>query len=282
MSIRMIQERFQAYSCTSEQEEEHALREITQEVILAALSRHGFFGDALFQGGTCLRIFHGLNRFSEDLGFILKEPDPDFDLLPFLNGIGNELDAYGYRVEITDRSSSASAVRKAFIKDDSLGRLVSLSFASRSGPLKKIRVKLEVDVNPPSGSGTELRYQDFPFLASVAVQDRASLFAGKIHALLCREYIKGRDWYDFLWYTAQHVEVNYRFLSSALMQAGPWQGETLHVDAEWVQTALIQAIEKINWKETAIDVRRFVPASEQTSLDLWSRELFLEQVRKIG
>jgi hypothetical protein len=114
-------------------------------------------------------------------------------LTPFLNGIRTELEAYGYRVEIVDRSKSDSAVKKAFVKDDSLGNVLQFSFAGRGGPLKKVRVKIEVDVNPPAGTGTEIRYHDFPFVASVAIQDRPSLFAGKLHALLCREYIKGRE-----------------------------------------------------------------------------------------
>ena len=281
MSIRMIQERLWSYSCNSAQEEDHALREITQEVILAALSRVGFFGQALFQGGTCLRIFHGLNRFSEDLDFILKEPASDFHLTPFLNGIRTELEAYGYRVEITDRSSTDSTVKKAFIKDDSLGEILQFSFAGRRGPLRKIRVRIEVDVNPPAGSGSELRYHDFPFVASVVVQDIPSLFAGKLHALLCRDYVKGRDWYDFLWYTARRAGVNYPFLSSALVQTGPWQGENLEVDAHWLRDELTALINRIDWRDTANDVRRFVPEQEHPSLDLWSADLFLGQLAKI-
>jgi predicted RNA methylase len=281
MSIRMIQERLLSYSCGSEQEEDHALREITQEVILVALSRNGFFGHALFQGGTCLRIFHGLNRFSEDLDFILDEPNHDFKLTPFLNGIGSELEAYGYHLEINDRSSSESTVKKAFIKDDSLGNVLQLAFAGRRGPRKKIRVKLEVDVNPPAGSRSELRYHDFPFVASVVVQDRPSLFAGKLHALLCREYVKGRDWYDFLWYTAQRSEVNYELLLSALVQTGPWHGVDLQINAEWLCRELATVIKRINWPATADDVRQFVPESGQRSLDLWNEDLFLGQLQKI-
>ncbi|TVQ22151.1 MAG: nucleotidyl transferase AbiEii/AbiGii toxin family protein [Spirochaetaceae bacterium] len=281
MSIRMIQERLLSYSCGSEQEEELALREITQEVILVALSRNGFFGHAMFQGGTCLRIFHGLNRFSEDLDFVLEEPAHDFRLTPFLNGIGSELEAYGYHLEIKDRSSSESTVKKAFIKDDSLGNVLQLSFASRRGPRKKIRVKLEVDTNPPSGSRSELRYHDFPFVASVVVQDRPSLFAGKLHALLCREYVKGRDWYDFLWYTAQRSEINYELLLSALEQTGPWRGEDLQINVKWLRNELAAVIKRINWRATADDVRPFVPDSEQPSLDLWNEDLFLSQLSKV-
>lgn len=282
MSIRMIQERLKTYSCNSAQEEDHALREITQEVILSALSRAGFFAYAVFQGGTCLRIFHGLNRFSEDLDFILTRPDMSFRLAPFLSGIRTELDAYGYKVEISDRSTSENAVKKAFIKDDSLGRVLYFSFANRTGPQKKISVKLEIDVNPPSGSGIEMRYHDFPFVTSVAVQDLPSLFAGKMHALLCRDYIKGRDWYDFLWYTAHQTKINFSFLASALRQAGPWQGADIDVDADWLRGELTRKIDRIDWRDTAADVRRFVPVREHESLDLWSSSLFLQQVKKIG
>ncbi len=281
MSIRMIQERLNAYSSSSALEEEHALREITQEVILTALSRVGFFGHVLFQGGTCLRIFHGLNRFSEDLDFILDEPNRDFSLTVFLTGIQAELHAYGYRLEISERSSSEHTVKKAFIKDDSVGSLLHFSFVGHRGPMKKIRVKMEVDVNPPAGSGDELRYHDFPFIASVRMQDLPSLFSGKLHAVLCREYVKGRDWYDFLWYTAQRAAVNYRFLSSALAQTGPWHDKDIQVDADWLRRELATVIDRIDWRDTADDVRRFVPVRDQPSLDLWSRELFLQQLGKI-
>lgn len=282
MSIRIIQERLRSYSCSSAQEEEHAIREITQELILAALSRAGFFSHALFQGGTCLRIFHGLNRFSEDLHFILDKPDPDFQLGPYLTGARTELEAYGYQVEITDRSALAGNVKKAFIKDDSPGQMLQFSFAGRRGRLRKVRVKIEVDANPPAGSGSEIRYQDFPFVASVTVQDLPSLFAGKLHALLCREYVKGRDWYDFLWYTAQPTQVNYTLLSSALAQSGPWSGTDLRVDAEWLQHELAAIIARIDWSSPANDVRRFVPDRDHPSLDLWGTELFIQQLRKIG
>ncbi len=200
MSIKLIQDRLDSYNCASSIEEEHAVREITQEVALAALGRTDFFKHAAFQGGTCLPILYGLNRFSEEMDFILKETNRDFALQPHLQAVSDELKAYGYDVEIADRSRTDIAVRKAFLKDDSLGKVLQLQYADKSGPLKKVRIKFEVDTNPPSYSGVEIKYVDFPFVSSVTVQDKPSLFAGKLHALLCREYVKGRDWYDFLWY----------------------------------------------------------------------------------
>ena len=281
MSIKLVQDRLDSYNCKSSIEEEHAIREITQEVALAALGRTDFFKYAIFQGGTCLRIFYGLNRFSEDMDFILKEMNKDFTLQPHIEAVSEELKAYGYDIEITDRSRADIAVRKVFLKDDSLGKVLQLQYADRSGPPKKIRIKFEVDANPPSGSGMEIKYIDFPFLSSVTVQDKPSLFAGKIHALLCREYVKGRDWYDFLWYTSQDIRINYEFLSSALRQQGPWQGVDIDVDLKWCVEHLKERITSIDWAAAREDVRRFVRVTEQPSLELWGRELFLSQVRKI-
>jgi len=281
MSVKLIQDRLDSYHCQSSIEEEHAVREITQEVALAALGRTEFFKHAVFQGGTCLRILYGLNRFSEDMDFILKEANRDFELQPHLQAVSDELKAYGYDIEIMDRSKAGIAVRKAFLKDDSLGKILQLRYADKSGPLKKIRVKFEVDTNPPLGSGMEIKYVDFPFISSVTVQDKPSLFAGKLHALLCREYVKGRDWYDFLWYTSQEVGINYEFLSSALRQQGPWQEKNIQVDLKWCLEHLEGKINSVDWQAAREDVRRFVKASEQPSLELWSRDLFLSQLRKV-
>jgi predicted nucleotidyltransferase component of viral defense system len=281
MSIKLIQERLNSYNCKSELEEEHAIREITQEVALAALSRTDFFKYGVFQGGTCLRIFYGLNRFSEDLDFILKDPNSSFKLQPHLQSLSEELQAYGYRVDITDRSKTDITVRKAFIKDDSIGKVLQLNHAGKRGPFRKIRIKLEVDTNPPSGSQTEIKYLDFPFVSSVTVQDKPSLFAGKVHALLCREYIKGRDWYDFLWYTSLGIKINYRFLASALKQQGSWKGRDIDINLEWCMAELEKDIKSIDWKTTTEDVRRFVRVAEQPSLDLWCKELFIAQLEKL-
>ncbi|MEN6386041.1 MAG: nucleotidyl transferase AbiEii/AbiGii toxin family protein [Phycisphaerales bacterium] len=280
MSIKLIQERLNSYNCRSELEEEHAIREITQEVALAALSRTEFFKYGVFQGGTCLRIFYGLNRFSEDLDFILNEPNPNFKLQPHLQSLARELETYGYKVDISDRSEANIAVRKAF-KDDSIGKVLQLNHIGKSGPFRKIRIKLEIDTNPPSGSQSEIKYLDFPFVSSVTVQDKPSLFAGKTHALLCREYIKGRDWYDFLWYTSQRIKINYDFLASAIKQQGPWKGQDVNVNLDWCKTELGNIIKPMDWKTTVEDVRRFVRVTEQPSLDLWSKELFLTQLEKL-
>jgi predicted nucleotidyltransferase component of viral defense system len=281
MSIKIIQQRLSDYNCKTDIEEQHAIREITQELVLAALGRGDFFKHALFQGGTCLRIFYGLNRFSEDMDFILREADHQFELKDHIKHLTDELAAYGYNLQISDRNQVDAKVKKAFLKDDSVGKLIEFHYAGQTGSLAKIRIKLEVDTNPPMGSGSELKYLDFPFVTSVAVQDRPSLFAGKIHALLCREYVKGRDWYDLIWYTSNRTSINYDFLTAAISQSGPWQSQNITVNKAWTLSQLEKKIIALDWKHAASDVRRFVRANEQPSLSLWSKELFLEQLKKL-
>ena len=170
----------------------------------------------------------------------------------------------------------------AFIKDDSLGNLIQLNYKPASGPFRKLRIKLEVDANPPAGATFETKFLDFPFPSAVCVFDLPSLFAGKLHALLCREYLKGRDWYDFIWYTARRTPANYALLSSALNQAGPWKDKNVRADRAWCVEQLRTKIHATDWKHARADVHRFVKTNELPSLEFWSRELFLMQANKLA
>lgn len=282
MSVEILQERLASYACKSTLEEEQALREITQEVLLAALGRTDFFSRAAFQGGTCLRIFHSLNRFSEDMDFALDAPDPMFQLLPYPDRLRQEMAVYGYELDVDDRSKAGATVRKAFVKDDSVGKLLRLEYRSRTGRARKLRIKLEVDTNPPSGASYDMPVLDYPFPSAVRVFDLPSLFAGKIHALLCRDYLKGRDWYDFIWYTARRTPVNHGLLSAALDQQGPWKDQAPKTDDAWCVERLRAMIEGLDWMQARRDVERFVKPHELPSLELWTREYFLQQCAKIG
>lgn len=282
MSVEIIQERLDAYSCRSTLEEEQALREITQEIILAGLGRSGLFGRAGFQGGTCLRIFHNLNRFSEDMDFALDNPDPTFQLAPYLDWVRQELTVFGYDVEIDDRSEASETVRQAFVKDDSVCRLLSLGYRPRAGRMRLLRIKLEVDTNPPAGASYEMPVLDYPFPAAVRIFDLPSLFAGKLHALLCRDYLKGRDWYDFIWYTARRIPINHRLLSAALDQQGPWIGQAPKTDNPWCVEQLCVRIAELDWMQAQRDVQRFVRPHELPSLELWTKEFFLQQAAKLS
>lgn len=281
MSVRVVQERLNSYGCASASEEEQALREITQEIVLAALGRTAFFDKAAFQGGTCLRIFHGMNRFSEDLDFALRVPDRAFELQGYLKAVVEDLGAFGYQIQIDDRGGVDEVVKTAFLKDDSIGRLLNLGFRPKNGPLRKIRIKFEIDSNPPAGADYEVRVMDFPFPAAVSLFDLPSLFAGKMYALLCRKYVKGRDWYDFLWYATRSTRPNFELLSSALDQNGPWAGKELAVDRLWCSRELAAKLEMLDFMKLREDVKRFLKPVEVASLNLWTREFFLDRVDKL-
>ncbi len=281
MSVQLIQQKLDSYNCKSNTQEQNAIREITQEVVLAALSRSDFFSHATFLGGTCLRIVHGLNRFSEDLDFALQEASPEFNLKDFLPNLFDNLADFGYELEVTEHNKTQSAVKKAFLKDSAIVKVLTLKHAAKTGKMAKIRIKFEMDTNPPSGGVNEIAYMDFPYATEIVAQDLPSLFAGKMHALLCRSYIKGRDWYDFIWYIRNRTAINYALLSSAITQQGPWSGQHIVVDLAWVKEELATKIKSIEWKEAVDDVRRFVPDYELPSLDIWGESLFLSFLEKL-
>ena len=275
----VIQNKLRDYDCRTAEEEESAIKEITQEVILYALAKVGFFSKAVFQGGTCLRIIHGLDRFSEDLDFILNATDVSFDISPYLEAVGPILRVYGYEIEITGEDKADQHIRKRFLRDDAIKKVLNFKHYSDIG--KKIKIKIELDVNPPPGSKTEQEYIDFPIDFSLAVQDLSSLFAGKCHALLCRKFIKGRDWYDFSWYVSKNITPNYEFLTSALKQVGPWQHQEFAADSSWLREKLSEKIETIDWGEAVEDIKRFLKPEGRESLNLWETRFFLKKAEKI-
>lgn len=282
--IDFIQQRLDSYKVETPLEEDHALREILQEYILGAFSRTDYFTKASFQGGTHLRIFHGLQRFSEDLDFALLKPDSRFSLKPYLDRAAMELEALGLSVEIKDRSKIDNTVKKGFLKDDSLVRLLQLHYPSNLGNRqfpRKLLIKIEVDSNPPAGATHEARELRFPFRSSVMNFDLESSFSGKLHAVLCRTYLKGRDWYDFDWYVSRGVKPNHRLLSAALDQQGQWAGKRVTTDDEWVRRELKAKIAEMDFAAARADVLPFVHPFERPSLDLWSREFFAGLVDRI-
>jgi len=278
--IDLLRKRLEKYSAINAVQEEQALKEILQEVALYALWRGGFFEIAAFQGGTSLRILHGLPRFSEDLDFILLKPDPAFQWSHYFESLTEVLQQFGVRCELTDRSHMDKAVRQAMLKDNSIGRQLDLSFYDANNP-RKLKVKFEIDTHPPAGTGTSWHYLDFPVDFEVCAQDLPSNYALKLHALLCRPYLKGRDWFDFSWYCKQKTQPNLPHLAHALNQAGPWKDQNMVVTAQWLADALSSKIKTINWPLAAQDVAPFLPAVEQKSLSLWSERFFADKVSKL-
>ncbi|MCB4860608.1 nucleotidyl transferase AbiEii/AbiGii toxin family protein [Sphingobium sp. PNB] len=279
--IDIIQEKLRSYDAANALEEENAVKEILQEIALYALWRGDFFDVALFQGGTSLRILHGLPRFSEDLDFLLRAPDPDFDWSPYLTVLVDVFGQFGLKLDARPKAKMDSAIRQALLKNDSIASQLDLIFAGTGKP-RTIRIKLEIDVNPPAGSGEDATYLDFPADYEVRHQDLPSNFALKIHALLCRGFLKGRDWYDFSWYVAKGTAPNLPLLRAALIQAGPWAGdESIAVNMPWLKDALGSTIAGLDWKAAAEDVRRFLRPAEFKSIDLWSERFFMAKLDRL-
>jgi hypothetical protein len=279
--IDLIKERLRRYAAANPLEEENAIKEILQEIALYALWRGDFFDVALFQGGTSLRILHGLPRFSEDLDFLLRVPDSKFDWSPYLVTLTDVAAEFGIKLEAQPPGRMDKAIHAALLKNDSIANQLDLSFAGQGRP-KTIKIKLEIDVNPPLGSGEATTFLDFPLDHEVRHQDLPSNFALKIHALLCRGFLKGRDWFDFSWYVSRDIAPNLLLLRNALVQAGPWAGDDMIVvDIAWLKAALSDTIVKIDWKSAADDVARFLRPAELRSVDLWSERFFLAKLEKL-
>lgn len=280
MMIDLIQKRLVEYKAVGPIEEENALKEIVQEVMLFSLWQAGFFEVAAFQGGTSLRILHGMPRFSEDVDFILLESDPGFSWRPYLEKLTETCNEFGMKPDVLDKGKMDKNIKAALLKDDSIARQLNLAFVNYQAD-RKLKIKLEIDCNPPAGSGFEYSYLDFPVDFEVCHQDMSSNFALKTHALLCRPYLKGRDWYDFNWYISQGITPNLLLLKNALEQYGPWQGQTLDIDRGWLVRALGEKISSINWKDAATDVERFLKPVEQKSLSLWSEKFIMSKLHKL-
>jgi len=281
MNIKVIEDRIASYNPASKNDELNAFKEIAQEIALFGLSRSPLFKQAAFQGDTCLRIVYGLPRFSEDLDFILFEPDPNFVWEPFFQELKLEFEAFGLNLTTIDRSNATNAVKRAFLKEDSFAQILKLSYARNKADIQSIKIKLEIDTTPPQGSNFEAKIVEFPAPFSIVAQDLSSLFAGKLHALLCREYIKGRDWYDFIWYVVRKTPVNFYFLQNALFQLGPYSGKVLTINKDWLIETLTKTLNKIDWDIAQKDVAPFISKQEQSSLQLWSKDFFMRYIEML-
>jgi predicted nucleotidyltransferase component of viral defense system len=279
MAANIIDERLKTYITNVIEDEEHALKEILQEIALYGLANANFFDKAIFHGGSALRILHGLPRFSEDLDFLLKSPNPHFKWEPYMDAIIATCKQYGVHPEVIDKSRVSNTVKKMFLKDDSIGKIIDLSFVHHPG--RKLTIKFEIDTNPPLGSNLNVKFLEFPLDYSIIAQDLSSSFAGKCHALLCKNYIKGRDWYDFTWYVAKKISPNFIFLSHALYQQGPWMNQKNSITPTWFIDAMQQKIKGIDWNKAASDVAPFLNTQDKRTLNLWSVDFFMDKLSKL-
>lgn len=269
------------YNPKNNSERENAIKEIVQEIALAGLSRGGFFTKAAFYGGTCLRIFHGLNRFSEDLDFALLEKDLDFKLDEYFPSLKKEFESYGLDIDIESKKKDAtSEVQSAFLKGNTL--MLMMSFFPKSEDARKIfsnqkiKIKFEIDTDNPSGGTTEFKYKMLPAPYEIQVFDEPTLFAGKIHAILCREYkhrIKGRDYYDYLFYIGKGSAFNLKYLENKLKNTGGLIPDDETLSLKKVKELLYKKFESTDYKYAKEDVSNFIDNKE--GLDIWKKELFI-------
>ena len=263
-----------------------ALREILQEIALLGLWRSKFFDKAAFYGGTALRILYGLDRFSEDMDFSLLSPMEDFDLSAYTNALQKELAAFGFDVRIDQRPKSAeSAVQSAFLKANTLNQLLIIETSEEL--LKTVhrgqvlKIKLEIDTDPPPEFDTHTRYLLQPIPFAVRTYTLPDLFAGKMHAILCRRWkkrVKGRDWYDLVWYTANHPQLHLAHLEQRMRQSGHWKGRQ-QLTPERFKQLLGQAIDKLIVDQARKEVEAFV--RDPKSLAIWSQEFFRDITDRI-
>ncbi len=267
-------------------EYENALREIVQELALLGLWRSKFYEQAAFYGGTALRVFYALPRFSEDMDFSLLEPNTHFDLTPHLEAIRTELLAFGFTFDVEKKvKSNPSAIESAFIKGETKVNLLRIGaperLRDRLPKLQRLRIKLEVDTDPPPGAEFNVETLLVPIPFQVKLYTLPCLLAGKLHALLCRKWqqrVKGRDFYDFLWYLGRQTPAHLTHLQSRMEQTGHWDPEQT-LDRKALQDRLMKRFETVDFAQAKADVRPFL--NDANALDLWSNEFFMSMIDRI-
>jgi predicted nucleotidyltransferase component of viral defense system len=273
----MIKQWIESYKPKNIQETEQALREIMQEIALAGLYRANFFKHAAFYGDTALRIFHGLNRFSEDLDFSLLKKNPDFELDSYFKTVIEEFESLGIHVTLKQKLKSfTSNVDSAFLKSDTLWS--ELVFENTIPQIKlstkpNIKIKVEVDTDPPQNFEAENQLLIKPYSFYVNCFTLPNLFAGKMHALLFRKWknrVKGRDWYDMEWYIKKGVELNLPHLCQRAIESGDWKDNSM--TKEQLMELLCAKIDSVNIENMKEDVIRFI--QNPNDLEIWSQDYF--------
>ena len=280
----MIKEWLDTYKPANKEEALQALREIMQEIALAGLQRSGFFEKAAFYGGTALRIFYGLDRYSEDLDFSLLEKNKEFSMDPYLEAIVLEFNALGMEVSVKEKvKSNSSTVESAFLKSETIWKeLVLEEVVPQNGLNQKanIKIKLEVDTQPPLGFDTEEKLLLRPFSFYVKCLTISDLFAGKMHALLFRKWknnVKGRDWYDLEWYIKKGVPVNLKHFALRAMDSGDWRSSSITENE--LKELLKSKIEEVDMNRIKVDISRFIP--NPRVLDIWSTHYFHDLIHQL-
>ena len=267
MKNEIFENMLSRYELATEQQKRNAIFEVNQQIILAGLYAGGFFESAAFYGGTCVRIFHGLQRFSEDMDFSLLAPDENFDFSKYFQPIVDAFALVGREVEITKKDKrSFGKVESAFLKDNT--DVYDVSFQTE----KSIKIKIEVDTYPPLNFTTEQKLLLQPHSFMTRCFTLPDLFAGKMHALVYRAWknrVKGRDWYDFAWYVRNGVALDFAHLAERCKQ---FNGEDITLES--FKEKLVERLSTADIKQVKEDVLPFVRNPKE--LDIWSNDYFVQ------
>ena len=274
-----IEQMLKNYQIENIYDQKNAMKEIMQEIVLCGLSRAGFFQKAAFYGGTALRIFYGLDRFSEDLDFSLVTADPDFNLSVYFPVLEKEVRAFGLHVTIQEKEKTKeSNIRSAFLKGNTKEHLLLFyadeKLAGSVARSEVVKIKFEVDINPPEYAGFEHKYRLLPTPYEANLYDMPSLFAGKIHAVLCRAWksrIKGRDLYDYVFYLSRGSAVNQKHLRARLLQSG-FISEDVECTLPELRHMLYERFDAIDFRQAKQDVEPFI--RDTASLNMWNADFF--------
>ena len=270
------------FKTTSVEEFEQALREVIQDIALLGMWRSKFFEHGAFYGGTALRLLHGLDRFSEDLDFTLIHKNPRFDFKPYEGALTRELQAFGFDVETKIKKKSIdTAIHSAFLKANTKVHLIKVNHPHTTHADKVVKVKIEIDSDPASGFNLDEVAMIHPIPFTVRTLDLPSLFAGKVAAALFRDYkfnVKGRDWYDFLWYCSRKTPINLKYFTSMARQSGGFS-EDRDIDIKDLRVLLCRRIDSLDIAKALRDVERFV--INPSVLDGWNKDVFLKCANQI-
>ncbi|MHB1483714.1 MAG: nucleotidyl transferase AbiEii/AbiGii toxin family protein [Saccharofermentanales bacterium] len=283
---QIIEQMLKQHNNQTVYDKKNGIKEVVQEIVLCGLSRAGFFKTAAFYGGTALRIFYGLDRFSEDLDFSLKSPDTSFDFSEYLPILEKEVRSYGlnFKTEIKEKSVD-SDIKSAFLKGNTKEHMLMFyadeRLAFSIGLNELIKVKFEVDTNPPKNATFETKYRLLPIPYEITLYDMPSLFAGKIHAVICRAWknrVKGRDLYDYVFYISKGTAVNMAHITARLVQSGYIPAEK-QITIEDLKEILSKRFTTIDYEQAKKDVMPFI--KNHSALDVWNADFFREITKSL-
>ena len=279
--MTVLEQMLENYKTDTLENRKNAIKEIMQQIILAGFSKTDFFKYSAFYGGTALRIFYGLNRFSEDLDFTLLTPNKDFSLDKYIPTIENVVSSLGLKFEVSIKDKQVeSNIKSDFVKGNTKEHFFIFypesSLNNQVISNEKIKIKFEIDIVPPEFATTEIKYQLLPFPYQVRIYDKPSLFAGKIHAVIARSFksrVKGRDLYDYVFFISSQTPVNLKHLEARLKQS-KFLKEDEVLTLEMLIEILNRRFDNINYNEAKNDVLPFIKDIE--SIELWDASFFKE------